>query len=285
MRRARPAVTVAVLLSAAACTQPPPSTPPPPPAPADVSTTIAAVTTIAPTTTLPEPSTTIAPPPAPTTTAPAPPPAPVPPAPEPAPAPAPAPPPPPPDGQLKAGDRGPEVQALQQRLQSLGYWLGAVDGVFGPGTTHAVVALQKASGLGRDGVVGPATRAALAAGQRVQPRSSAGHVIEVDLARQIVVVADDGYATMVLDTSTGSRPGSTPTGSYRIFRQVDGQDTGPYGPLYRPKYFTDDGVAVHGYSSVPAAPASHGCVRVTNAAIDMLWSSNILPIGTAVLVY
>ena len=60
---------------------------------------------------------------------------------------------------------------------------------------------------------------------------------------------------------------------------------GPYGPLYRPKYFAGDGVAIHGYSSVPATPASHGCVRVTNAAIDMLWSSGILPIGTAVWVY
>jgi peptidoglycan hydrolase-like protein with peptidoglycan-binding domain len=284
MRRARPAVTVAVLLSAAACTQPPADPPAPPVPSVDVPTTMA-VTTIAPTTALPEPSTSVAAPPAPTTTAPPPPdpPAPAPPPPAP-PAPAPAPP-PPPDGQLKTGDKGPEVLALQQRLESLGYWLGGADGVFGAGTAHAVTALQKASGLGRDGVVGPATRSALAAGQRVQPRSSAGHVIEVDLARQIVIVADNGQASLVLDTSTGSRPGSTPTGSYHIFRQVDGQDTGPYGPLYRPKYFTDDGVAVHGYSSVPSTPASHGCVRVTNAAIDMLWGSNVLPIGTAVIVY
>jgi peptidoglycan hydrolase-like protein with peptidoglycan-binding domain len=185
---------------------------------------------------------------------------------------------------VQAGDRGPEVQALQERLSSLGYWLGAPDGVFGPGTTRAVVALQKSSGLGRDGVVGPATRAALDRGQRVQPRSASGHVIEVDLSRQIVIVADDGRATYVLDTSTGREPGSTPAGDYRIFRGVNGMDTGPYGPLYRPKYFYN-GVAIHGYNSIPTTPQSHGCVRVTNAAIDMLWDSGRLPNQTRVWVY
>jgi lipoprotein-anchoring transpeptidase ErfK/SrfK len=54
--------------------------------------------------------------------------------------------------------------------------------------------------------------------------------------------------------------------------------------LYRPKYF-HGGVAVHGYTSVPATPASHGCVRVTYAAMDHLWAADLLPIGTPVQVY
>jgi lipoprotein-anchoring transpeptidase ErfK/SrfK len=176
------------------------------------------------------------------------------------------------------------VTDLQQRLRDLGYWLGAVDGAYGSSTAHAVTALQKASGLGRDGIAGPATLAALDRGERVRPASASGHVVEVDLQRQIVIVADGGRATLVLDTSTGAVPGTTPVGRYRVQRQVDGNDPGPNGVLYRPKYFYQ-GVAVHGYSSVPTSPASHGCVRVTNAAMDMIWAGGILPIGAAVWVY
>jgi lipoprotein-anchoring transpeptidase ErfK/SrfK len=54
--------------------------------------------------------------------------------------------------------------------------------------------------------------------------------------------------------------------------------------LYRPKYFTG-GVAVHGFPDVPPYAASHGCVRVTNAAMDWLWATGRTPIGRPVWVY
>ena len=77
----------------------------------------------------------------------------------------------------------------------------------------------------------------------------------------------------------------TPEGMFTIIRQVDGPDHGPLGVLCRPKYFTDTGIAVHGYTDVPPYPASHGCARVSNSAIDWIWANNILPIGAAVWVY
>jgi peptidoglycan hydrolase-like protein with peptidoglycan-binding domain len=176
------------------------------------------------------------------------------------------------------------VLALQERLASLGFWLGGQDGVFGASTEHAVVAFQKYAGLDRDGVVGPRTRDALRSAERPTPRSQEGRVIEVDLTRQLLLVAVDGRVTQVLDTSTGSVPGTTPPGHYQVFRQVDGYDHGPLGTLYRPKYF-HQGVAVHGYPSVPPYPASHGCVRVIDAAMDWLWGSGNMPIGRPVWVY
>jgi lipoprotein-anchoring transpeptidase ErfK/SrfK len=36
---------------------------------------------------------------------------------------------------------------------------------------------------------------------------------------------------------------------------------------------------------VPSYPASHGCIRVTNASMDWLWSSGAMPIGTDVWIY
>jgi hypothetical protein len=65
-----------------------------------------------------------------------------------------------PEPVLSLGDRGPEVVALQRRLNELGAGL-SIDGVFGPATRAAVVAFQAQSGLRADGVVGPRTKAAL----------------------------------------------------------------------------------------------------------------------------
>ena len=58
----------------------------------------------------------------------------------------------------------------------------------------------------------------------------------------------------------------------------------PLGLLYRPKYFYG-GVAIHGFTSVPSQPASHGCVRLTYPAMDMIWEKGHVPPSTTVLVY
>jgi N-acetylmuramoyl-L-alanine amidase len=52
--------------------------------------------------------------------------------------------------------------------------------------------------------------------------------------------------------------------------------------MWRPNYFYR-GYALHGSASVPAYPASHGCVRVTVAAMNRLWS--LLRVGMPVSVY
>ena len=76
----------------------------------------------------------------------------------------------------------------------------------------------------------------------------------------------------------------TPTGIFHIFRQVDGASNGPLGQLWRPKFFTG-GYAIHGAASVPSYPASHGCARLSNEAINWIWANNLAPIGTEVWVY
>ncbi|MFM8945634.1 MAG: L,D-transpeptidase, partial [Actinomycetota bacterium] len=64
----------------------------------------------------------------------------------------------------------------------------------------------------------------------------------------------------------------------------EGWWAGDLGEIYRPKYF-NGGIAIHGSRSIPNYPASHGCVRVSVPAMDMLWASKMLPIGTKVWVY
>lgn len=184
---------------------------------------------------------------------------------------------------LRRGDSGPAVVAMQQELAALGYWMPAVDGIFGPETRHAVIALQKAAGLARDGIYGPNTAAALRDGARPAAQAAGDHV-EVDLTNQLLLVVKGGRVETIYDTATGRVLGTTPSGTYSVTRQIDGYRYAPLGTLYRPKYFYR-GVAIHGYTSVPTRPASHGCVRVTYAAMDHIWSSGVAPVDATVVVY
>jgi len=199
------------------------------------------------------------------------------------------------DGTLSPGEQGDEVAGLQARLGELGYWLGSPDGTYGQLTRQAVMAFQKAEGLGRDGVAGPATLAALSTAIRPAPRDPSGRHLEIDLDRQLLLVVEDGQTRWAINTSTGNgeayaSPGggsaiaTTPTGRFTVQREIDGLREAPLGTLYRPKYF-NGGIAIHGAGEIPARPASHGCARVTNAAMDLLWSSGVTDLGTPVLVY
>ena len=132
--------------------------------------------------------------------------------------------------------------------------------------------------------------------------SNEGTLAEVDKQRQLLFLVVEGQTVAVLNASTGddreyeepdaNSPGViirgvalTPEGTFKIDRErPDGWWIGDLGQIYRPKYFMG-GVAIHGSTSVPAYPASHGCVRVSVAAMDMIWSENLLPRGTTVVVH
>ncbi len=58
---------------------------------------------------------------------------------------------------LRLGMKGPAVSGLQERLRTLGYLKGSVDGIFGPETQAAVKAAQRVLKLEADGVVGSET--------------------------------------------------------------------------------------------------------------------------------
>ena len=62
---------------------------------------------------------------------------------------------------LRKGSEGAEVEELQNKLVSLGYKLGTVDGDFGGKTEAAVIAFQRDNNLDDDGICGPMTWKAL----------------------------------------------------------------------------------------------------------------------------
>lgn len=64
-------------------------------------------------------------------------------------------------GNIKQGAKGNAVKAIQYALNKLGYGnsgTSSVDGIFGPKTTEAVKAFQKAMDIKQDGIVGNRTR-------------------------------------------------------------------------------------------------------------------------------
>ncbi len=108
----------------------------------------------------------------------------------------------------------------------------------------------------------------------------------------MLYVSEGGRLTRVVDVSTGNdalyvsggvtHRAYTPTGRFRGQRKIDGLRVSRLGVLYRPAYFVA-GWAVHGSPSVPPYPDSHGCVRVTNRAMDRLYG--LLTVGVPVTVY
>lgn len=184
---------------------------------------------------------------------------------------------------LRQGSQGSAVVYLQRRLTALHYDVGPIDGIFGYSTYHGVVAFQKVNGLVRDGIVGARTWAALSAPLNPRPRywhSSYG--VEVNLSKQVLYLTRQGAVVRILDASSGTSSTPTPRGNFSVIRRIDGWRQSSLGLLWRPNYFYG-GYAVHGSTSVPTYPASHGCVRVTIPAMNRIWS--ILRIGTPVHIY
>ena len=127
----------------------------------------------------------------------------------------------------------------------------------------------------------------------VAPRETGYAHVEVDLSRQRLSVVDgSGCVVKTLRVSSGSgklftcegrtRRAVTPKGRFIVDRKIPGWHKSPLGMLYYPMYI-NRGVAIHGSSSVPSRPASHGCIRIPMSAAKEFF--DVTPIGTVVLVY
>lgn len=198
---------------------------------------------------------------------------------------------------------GEATKVVQERLLQLGFWHAGVDGEYGHTTKQAVMAFQKYLGLKATGEVDETTAAYLTNfPEKGHGTADTGDLIEVDKHRQLLFVVRGGKTIWVLNTSTGSEipyeeenkkePGKietgdsvTPPGLWKVNRErAEGWWEGDLGEIYRPKYFRG-GVAVHGSNSIPNYPASHGCVRVSTAAMDFIWEWDLMPMGTTVWVH
>lgn len=186
-----------------------------------------------------------------------------------------------------------EIREAEQRLADLGYWTGPVDGLLDGAVRHALIAFQKVERRKRTGRLTPEELQALRSASRPSPRVGGYRHVEVDLARQVLfIVETGGTVSRVLPVSSGTgrpftaqgwtRRAITPRGRFTVYRKIAGWRKSPLGLLYYPSYIVG-GIAIHGNPSVPAYPASHGCIRVPMYAAKAF--SDMAPAGTVVVVH
>jgi hypothetical protein len=157
---------------------------------------------------------------------------------------------------LGPGSAGPSAYELDRRLDELHFALGRVDGYYGSDDIDAVTAFQKLHGLPRTGTVDSRVWRVLQGAHVPQPRHPGTHV-EVSKGRQYLFWVRDGEVQLVVNVSTGAT-GNTPLGHWRVYSKVPGFNA---KEMFYSSFFVG-GFAIHGYHSVPAYPASHGCVRI-----------------------
>jgi peptidoglycan hydrolase-like protein with peptidoglycan-binding domain len=217
------------------------------------------------------------------------------------------------------GDQGPEVLALQTRLNELHFDVKKPDGYWGPNTSMAVWAYkQLVLGVARQDVnarVTPEVWEKMRAQGDLparRPDATPTH-IEIFLEAQALVVYEQGALRLITHISTGSGehwcalprnvpawtgatttvpPGGrmqrvcgdavTPGGTFKVYRKEQGWYDIPLGKVYNPMYF-NGGLAIHGYQDVPFKPASHGCVRLPMHIADYL--PDIVHTGDEVFVW
>ncbi|HEX5832830.1 MAG TPA: L,D-transpeptidase family protein [Pyrinomonadaceae bacterium] len=185
-----------------------------------------------------------------------------------------------------------QIKEAEQRLAELGYWTGAVDGVFDASSRSALIAFQKWEGLPVTAKLTLAELEAIRAGEGPKGREPGYEHVEVDLDRQVLLIINEEGGVRVLPVSTGSgKPFAvdgqtsiayTPRGRFVVYDKTYGWEDGVLGSVYYANYITG-GVAIHGYETVPTKPASHGCIRIPMFAAREV--SKLLSLGTIVLVY
>ena len=185
-----------------------------------------------------------------------------------------------------------QTREAERRLADLGYWTGAVDGLFDPATRSALIAFQKWEGRPITGQLTLAELEAIRTSTSPKGRELGYAHVEVDLDPQVLLVVNEDGGVRVLPISSGSdKPfvddgqesvAHTPRGRFLVYDKVVGWEKGPSSSMYYSNYISG-GVAIHGYRSVPIQPESHGCIRIPIFAAREV--SKLMPIGTIVLVY
>ncbi|HUG74351.1 MAG TPA: L,D-transpeptidase family protein [Acidimicrobiia bacterium] len=199
---------------------------------------------------------------------------------------------------LATGAEGPDVARLQEALAEAGFFNQDVDGVYDERTASAVVAFHKYLRVKRTDEFSAIDWHLLnnlpTAGLPARP--GATEYVEVDLSRQLLFVVRDGEIAGILPVSTGgdhtywsvrngrSARASTPRGDFALrWRQTGWVCDRTTGWCVYKYWAFSDFYGLHGYRSVPAEPASHGCVRLT--VWDADWIEGKLFIGMSVHIW
>lgn len=86
----------------------------------------------------------------------------------------------------RLGSTGSEVKTIQQKLASLGYYYGSIDGIYGQQTKSAVTAFQRNCGITADGICGNQTLLYLGLGGSSSSNSTGYSNSDVELLGKLI---------------------------------------------------------------------------------------------------
>jgi hypothetical protein len=181
---------------------------------------------------------------------------------------------------LAQGDRGRTVKLLNRLLRKQRY--RAPDGGrFTAATARAVLAFRKVNWMAWARRASPEvlTRLARGRGAFKLRHPTAGRHVEVDLDRQVMVLAARGKPQHTFHISSGAPTTPSDRGRFHFYRRLPGYN----GSRMLDSVYYNRGEAVHGYRSVPPYPASHGCIRtpIPDARFIYDW----VQLGMSIYVY
>ncbi len=153
---------------------------------------------------------------------------------------------------------------VQRRLAQLRYLpvRGAVTGRLDYRTAQALTAFQAWEGLSRTGTATLATRRRLNVARTPQPRvRSQSRRMEVTRDKGVLLLIERGEVQRAVHVSTGAGA-RTPRGTHTVYRKERMSWSRPFSVWLPFASYFRGGFAFHEYPSVPAYPASHGCIRI-----------------------
>ncbi len=182
---------------------------------------------------------------------------------------------------LGKGDSGDVVKTFNKLLAGMGY-VNDEGKAYDSATGRAVLAWNKVNGNARKENSSSGMFKKLAKGKgefKLKDPGVGGKHVEVDLSRQVMVLAKGDKVDEIYSVSTGASVTPTILGKFNFYRKEPG--TNSHG-MVNSVYFIR-GYATHGYASVPDYPASHGCVR--SPIPDSLHIYKWIDLGDQIYVY
>ncbi len=184
---------------------------------------------------------------------------------------------------VSPGSQGPDIRFLRARLAELNILVPGVSPTYTWQLYDSVIAFQKAYGFSRTGTVDAPQWYKLMSAHVVHARyTGSGHHIEVAQGRQIGMYVEDGVVTKVWPVSTGTG-GGTPNGTFSVYRKSTYDWDYQFHLWLKYASYIHNGIALHGFDSVPTYPASHGCIRIPQWLAPKVYA--IDPVGEVVRVY
>ena len=207
---------------------------------------------------------------------------------------------------VSAATVSPTIKESQTIMKKFGLPVGTIDGMWGPQTARGLCAFRQIASLPWSRATLNQTDLAWLRAYNLK-YSSLGQITQTNReGKSTYMLANETCQTMtyvkanrivrVMPISTGTAGHATPNGLYTmgstrpgwscstLYPESCGYHTegmnakyntkgvlySRYGNMYN-KRSVNGNILVHGSTSVPTYPASHGCIRVTVADSDWMW--------------